>query len=156
MENKKEIVVGVIVLVAIILSVYFYSTTKKQASAPVVVAPVSSPEPKKTDFGNKAPDDFPSNIPVEQGAKITQGYSLEYPGQKQLTIVFSSTKTIKQNYDLYAAFLKKDGWTISNKYESANVSSLYGVKGNNDINVTISIGAGASVKSQVSISVLKK
>ncbi len=156
MENKKEIVVGVIILGAIILAVYFYSTTKKQAQAPVVVVPVSTPEPKRTDFGTKAPADFPTNIPVEQGAKITSGYSLEYPNQKQLTIVFSSTKTIKQNYDLYTEFLKRDSWTVSNVLESATISALFGKKWDNDINITISAGANATKGSQISISVLKK
>ncbi len=153
MEYKKEIAVGLIVLVSIILVVYFYSTSKKQApapiTAPVVVAPVNIPEPVKTDFGEKLPVDFPTNIPIEKGAKVNQSYSLDYTGQEQLTIVFPSVKTIKQNYDLYTAFLKKDGWTVSNKYESENVSSLYGTKENNDINITIT-------KEQVSISVLTK
>ncbi len=153
MEYKKEITIGFAIIVLVFLVGYFYFTSIKSIplkQAPVVtpVSPIT-PEPTKTDFGEKLPTDFPTNIPIEQGANVNQSYSLDYIGQKQLSIVFSSTKTIKQNYTLYADFLNKDGWTVSNKYESDTVSSLYGQKENNDINITIT-------KGQVSISVLKK
>ncbi len=155
MENKKEIVVGLVVLLLVILAVYFYLYPLSKTD-PLAVTPVSIPEPVKTDFGTKAPPDFPTNIPLEKEATINQSYALGYTGQKQLTIVFSSAKTIKQNYDLYAAFLKKDAWRVTNNYESATVSSLYGIKGNNEINITISNGTATTTKSQVNISVLKK
>ena len=62
-----------------------------------------------------------------------------------------------ENYALYTDFLKKENWTVSNKYENSKVSSLYATKESNDINVTISENTSAiSTKSQVSISVLKK
>ncbi len=156
MKPEKEIIVGLGVLVLVILAVVFYLNPLSKKEITPSVTPVNIPEPKKTDFGTKAPTDFPTNIPIEQGTKVNQSYTLDYPGQKQLTIVFSSTKTIKQNYDLYSAFLKKDGWTVTNKYESATVSSLYGTKGNNEINITISTSTDTQAKSQVSISVLKK
>jgi len=114
-------------------------------------------EPQKIEFGTKIPTDFPTDIPVEQGVTVEQSYSLNYVGQKQLTIVFPSSKTVEENYALYADFLKNKNWNISNKYESMKVSSLYGTKESNDINVTISDNtSNPSVKSQVSISVLKK
>ncbi len=113
--------------------------------------------PQKKDFGTTTPEDFPSNIPIEKDTKVEQSYSLNYAGQKQLTIVFQSNKTVEENYRIYTEFFKKQNWSISNKYENPQVSSLYGVKENNDINVTISeIVSDISVKSQVSISVLKK
>ena len=64
---------------------------------------------------------------------------------------------MKENYAFYADFLAKQGWNVSNKFESPKLSSLYGTKESNDINVTISEKKlDASVKSQVSISFLKK
>ena len=122
--------------------------------------PTVTVEPIKTEFGDKPSPDFPTNIPLEQKVKINQSYGLDYIGQKQLTIVFMSMKTVKQNYDLYFNFLKEDGWIISNKYESeklASLSSLYGTKGNNEINVTTSSNDfGSTTKSMINISVLKK
>ncbi len=144
------------------LVVYFYfnpveSGHVEQVPVSSIITPEAStnPEPVKTDFESEKPTDFPTNIPVEQGVKVNQSYSLDYAGQKQLTIVFPSVKTVKQNYDLYAEFLKKDSWVISNKHESVSVSSLYGIKVNNQINITIGTGTSTST-TQVSISVLKK
>ncbi len=164
MEYKKEITIGLSVLIAVGFVAYFYFNPVKpplveQVPVTSIITPEAStnPEPVKTDFENENPTDFPTNIPVEQGVKVNQSYSLDYAGQKQLSIVFPSVKTIKQNYTLYADFLNKDGWVVVNKYESATVSSMYGAKGNNDINITINEGASVTpAKSQVSISVLTK
>ncbi len=106
-------------------------------------------EPQKTDFGSSLPVDFPTDIPTESGVKVEQSYGLNYAGQKQLTIVFASAKTVEENYALYDDFLTKQGWLISNKHEGQELASLYGTKENNEINVTIS-------ETRVSISVLKK
>lgn len=113
---------------------------------------------QKTDFGKNIPADFPTDIPIEKGVKVEQSYGLNYAGQKQLTIVFPSDKTVKENYILYFSFLEKQNWTISNKYESSKVASLYGVKEGNDINVTISESAltDNTSKSNISISILKR
>lgn len=154
-EHKKliAVLIGAMTLTAIVICSAFYIYSHQKFAEPQTVA--AQPEPVKTDFGTTIAPDFPTNIPIEKGAVVNQSYSLDYAGQKQLTIVFPSTKTIAANYVLYTAFLKTDGWTVSNTYESANLSSLYASKGTNDINVTISEGT-APAKSQVSISVLKK
>lgn len=149
MEYKKKIIIGLGVFIILGLALSFYTNSIKQNIAVSDKSIPSPTNPVKTDFGNKKPTDFPTNIPIEQNATTTQSYNLDYGTQKQLSIVFSTKKTIKQNYTLYADFLKKDGWNVINKYENANVSSLYATKENNDINITIS-------KGQVSISVLKK
>lgn len=130
------------------------ATLKEQTTT---TATTTQPEPEKTDFGAKVPTDFPTDIPIDKGAAVQQSYGLNYIGQKQLSIVFLSTKTVKENYSLYSDFLKKQKWNILNTYESAKLSSLYGTKESNDINVTISENtSSASIKSQVSISVMKK
>lgn len=158
--NFKRIILAVVgICVVAGLAVFvIYKQNRGVVVAPVVVQKVATTtEPKKTDFGINMPTDFPTDIPVEKGVKFEQSYRLNYVGQKQLTIVFLSTKTVKENYSLYTDFLKKQNWNIVNKYESAKVSSLYGTKGSNDINVTISNSTFVpSVKSQVSISILKK
>ena len=157
MDYKKNIlIVGSVIVIAglVVFTVY-----KKESMAPGKEGQTKATlaELKKTDFGTNVPVDFPTNIPLEKGAKVEQSYGLSYEGQKQLSIVFLSTKTVKENYTLYADFLKNQGWNVSNKYESIKLSSLYGTKESNDINVTISENTSAtSAKSQVSISVLEK
>lgn len=152
MSHKREIVVGLCTLVILTLVVLAYINknvfVKKNTQETATTTP-GNPEPTRADFGTKLPTDFPANIPTEQNTSPSQSYILDYQSQKQLTVIKPTTKTIKENYALYADFLKKDGWSIVNKYESATVSSLYGRKGDTDINVTIT-------KEQVSVSVLKK
>lgn len=158
--NYKRIILAVVGIVIVVgLGVFaIYKQNRSGVIAPVAEQKVANtPEPQKTDFGTSMPTDFPTDIPVEKGIKFEQSYGLNYAGQKQLTIVFQSTKTVKENYALYSEFLKKNNWNISNKYESPKLSSLYGAKENNDINVTISENSTTpSVKSQVSVSILKK
>jgi|GEM_PF-6717272 len=154
MKYKKEFTILFLatVLVAVFVSIY----VQRQHDVPSIkVGSIS--EPQKTEFGTTLPTDFPADVPIEKGIKVNQSYRLDYVGQQQLTIVFLSTKTVKENYTLYSDFLKKQSWIISNKYESPKLSSLYATKGSNDINVTISADSSAtSAKSQMSISVLKK
>lgn len=155
-RNILLVIASVVVLIAISFIMYKQSENKIVQPLAGQVAEKQN-EPKRTDFGTKIPTDFPTDIPIEKGVKVEQSYSLNYVGQKQLTIVFLSTKTVKENYAIYADFLKKQNWSISNKYESTKISSLYSIKDSNEINITISNNtSAASTKSQVSISVLKK
>lgn len=155
MDYKRTTLIVASILIVAGLGVFIVKQKSVQTAKDQTVA--ISPEPQRTDFRTNMPTDFPIDIPVERGVKVEQSYSLNYVGQKQLTFVFQSTKTVKENYSLYSDFLKKQNWIVSNKYESSKVSSLYGTKENNDINVTISENtAFAPIKSQVSISVLKK
>lgn len=157
-EHKKliAILIGAVAVTLIVggATFYIYNHQKQNLAEPQTA--IAQPQPTKTDFGTATPPDFPTNIPIEKGAVVNQSYSLDYAGQKQLTIVFPSTKTVAANYALYADFLKTDGWTVSNKYESAKLSSLYATKEINEINVTISESVSTTTKSQLSISVLKK
>ncbi len=123
----------------------------------IVSAPVSNEEPIKTDFGIKLPDGFPSDIPIEQGVGIRQGYALDYGIKKQYTVVFLSLKTVTENRLLYEAYLDKNGWGILNKQDDDVLVALYATKAQDDISVTV-IGDmdGMSTESQVSISILKK
>lgn len=158
-RNIISILIGVMTLAAIVVAALYWYGLRATVTpeSPEVETTTISEEPVKTDFGVKAPTDFPTDIPIEEGVKAEQSYSLNYVGQKQLTIVFLSAKTVKENYARYADYFAKAGWSVSNTYESPKLSSLYGTKGSDDLNVTISEkSSDAAVKSQVSISVLKK
>ncbi len=147
---------AVILTIGVVAFTYFRSSYQAPVSMvePVVVVEGIVDEPPRTDFGTKTPDDFPTNIPLESGIMMNQSYSLDYPGQKQLTAVFASKETVKKNYDLYRDFFQKEGWIVSNKYESGKLASLYALKDQNEMNVTV--GASEANGSEVSISVLKK
>lgn len=157
---------------------YLYKPTEMMTGVPPKDADTSHttfPEPEKIDFGASFPTDFPADIPTEKDAKLTQSYSLDYPEQKQLSIFFDSTKTVKENYALYSDYAKKEGWNILNTEEKSNLSFLYATKESMEMNVTVvestvtpagGIPSDADpsqkekllplTKSQVSVSVLRK
>jgi hypothetical protein len=187
-QRHKRLKILLIILTALMVAVVLFVTvrfgreylskpTDTMTGAPSKDAdtpPKSFPEPKKTEFGDRFPTDFPSDIPVEKDTKLTQSYILDYPGQKPLSIVFPSMKTVKENYDLYRGFLEKQEWNISNKGEDTNLSFLYATKEGMEMNVTISEGMkdsgggilsgsdpskkkeSVSPQSQVSVSVLRR
>lgn len=158
-SNKKKFLIITVLLIVFVLTVLIVSQKRNTPPQPVTQTEQISPipqEPKKTDFSTSIPTDFPTDIPLEKGIKIEQSYSLNYTDQKQLTVVFPSTKTVKENYTLYTDFLKEQEWNISNKYESEDISSLYGMKEYSEINITISNNISTTTKSIVSISILKK
>lgn len=156
--NKRTILLVIASVVVLIAGTFImYKQSVDNVAQPLAEQTTEKQiDMQKTDFGSEMPNDFPTDIPLEEGAEVEQSYSLNITGQNQLTIVFLSTKTIKENYTLYASFLEKQQWNISNKYESEKLSSLYGAKESNDINITISEDTATGSKSQVSISVLKK
>ena len=165
--NREKLLISIFIVATVFIVLYFYFQSQKSVQTIESSSPTAniintktasaSAEPKKIEFGAKPAPDFPTNIPLEQGVNVKQSYGLDYIGQKQLTFVFVSMKTLKENYALYSDFLKKDTWTISNKYESEKLASLYGIKGNNEINVTVDANSSSDVaKSMISISVLKK
>lgn len=166
MQTKIKVLVLVVIILIVIagFGIYIFQKNKKVIPVPSsqnIEQPAAednqSREPQKTEFGTDVPTDFPTDIPIEKGAKVQQSYGLNYADQKQLSIVFLSAKTVKENYSLYSDFLKKQNWNVLNTYDNPKVSSLYGTKENNEINVTIGESTfDASAKSQVSVSVLKK
>lgn len=156
-NRTRDVLIGAMTVAMIVLSAAFYKDFSGSLFVSSRVGTEATNEPQKTDFGTALPTDFPTDIPIEKGVTVEESYSLDYAGQKQLTITFLSAKTVKENYALYQSFLKSQKWTISNTYASTTLSSLYGTKGSNDINVTISKNTSrTSIQSQVSISVLNK
>lgn len=160
-KHLRFVLLSFIAICGISISIFYYLNNKK--SAPIkqeltTIATLSTTTtgvfiPKKIEFGTSTPDGFPTNIPIEKGATFSQSYSLDYQVQKQLTIAFPSTKTIKENISLYSDYLTKQNWNISNIYASTTLASLYATKEGGNLNVTLSnITIGTSTKLLVSIS----
>lgn len=185
-QRHKRLKILLIILTALMVGVILFVTVKfgreylsnsmeTMTGVPSKDAdtPKSFPEPAKIEFVDRFPTDFPADIPVEKEFKLTQSYTLDYPDQKQLSIVFPSMKTVKENFAFYSDYVKKEGWTIVNQEEGDSLSFLYATKEGMEMNITItetdpnasnSILLPTDTKekslppatSQVSVSVLKK
>ena len=145
MYRNIAIVLGVLIVG---VGAYFVSS----------VFPAPAKDVQREDFGQAVPPNFPTDIPIEAGAQVEQSYGLnEQTGSEQLTVVFVSGKSVKENYELYLSFLQEGEWNVLNIHEDPALSALYGTKAQHDINVTISEYSSSGIAaSQVSISVLKK
>jgi len=82
---------------------------------------------------------FPKELTLNSKTEITQSYSATYPNSsvKQETVIFTSSKDIKTNYNFYLDWSKQNNWSVINSSEEDKVSSLYLRKGLEDINITI-------------------
>lgn len=102
---------------------------------------------------------LPQGVPVEGIEPLEQAYTLDYGAGSgnQSTITFDSPKTVFENYDLYAAFFMNNKWIVVNSYKTPETSTLYGVKDNLALSVTMSTtGVMPPVQSKVTVSFLKK
>ena len=152
-KNGLRAILAVLSTGVILLSVFSYY--KKHPTT--IVSKVEGKKYIKSEFKNSTPSDFIKEIPLPKDVSFEQSYGLQYESAKQLTVVFATTKTRKENFELYKNFLSNNKWTVKNNIESKSISSMYAVKENNDINITISdLVNDKTNKSQVSISVLRR
>jgi hypothetical protein len=134
---------------------YYYNKTPqiKDSLVSVLVATTTEVvQNKKINFGTNLPPYFPTGIPIENGVILEQSYGFYYAGQKQVTVVFASTKTVEDNFSLYSTFFTKNGWVTSNQYIANGISTMYVTKGNTELNLVIS--SSTLNKTQVSLSLL--
>jgi len=104
------------------------------------------------------PEGFLPSLVLNGETQITQSYNVTYPQSlttKQATVVFESSKTLKENYDFYAKWAQDNGWAITTKDDSSqNLRSLYLEKNKESINIAI-VNNAASSKPTITISYVK-
>ncbi len=159
MGNKNTLfaVLGVLVIAAVAIGFIVF----RHAPAPVTklpenVAPVQK-QPEKLVVPlevktqevpvTKAPQSFPSAIPIEQGAKITQNYNATAPnGMFQATRVFETGKSLDENFTLYNAFLKSDGWTLTNTVDQPTAKLLSAKKDQAQLQISMTENSVTKVR----------
>lgn len=142
---QKNILVVVAFIALSAGAYFFYSNTAPQALT-------QSPEPLRTELGTVAPSDLPQDLFTGEGTPLEQSYTLDYPDQKQSTIVFESGKTITETQDIYTNYLVSNQWMISSNSVDQNTVAFYAKKENTAINI---VAVSRDDKTQVSISMLR-
>jgi hypothetical protein len=133
---KILIILGVLVLVAGAI-VVTSDTAERRVTRFWQSTFSDSTEPVRSDLAGVAPEAIPAGFIVETGAVLNQSYVLTYSDSEQSTAVFSATLTLPEAYTAYQSLLNRDGWTITSKLESTGLASLYALKDERIINVTI-------------------
>lgn len=163
MSSKKIIIILAIIIAAATGGYFLFifltltkPTAVKQAAENGIEQKLATVTPQIIRSApDRLPESFPENLPLYGKEKIIDSYNASYqvPGKnqaaKQASVVFKSSKSMKENYDYYANWAKENGWNIVNKADNEMLKFVYLRKNNNeDINITIT-------KDKVSISYTK-
>lgn len=112
-----------------------------------------SDEPKKTEYGTIAPQDFPRELLAEVNTPLEQSYALEYPGQQQQTIVFETVRSLEENQRIYNEYLQNNGWHIITDSSGEKNVFFYATKESMELNILVFFDESVA-KNKVSISIL--
>lgn len=138
---------AVVVLILVIVGIVITMLGKTQNTEPIVdtvspatpevVVPAIETGPEKVSAGEALPEGFPKDTLGEPTSELDQSYTIKYPEGEQSTVVFTTNQELKKEYDLYLAQLKKEAWIIVSTKETAKISSIYAMKDNREINITL-------------------
>ncbi len=152
----KKLLLPIVGIAVLVIAYYAVNNWQKQTAVESDQGGEEFKVAKKEVSADEAPAGFPQGVPIEAGATIIQNYEAEVSdGRHQATRAFVSGKTVAQNYQVYLDFLTSDGWEIKNKSGTETVASLYAVKSDSELTVSITKNAVTGVVT-VDLSVLAK
>ncbi len=146
LQSKKIIwVFAIIAIAAVLVAVIAGMMAKKKVSTSVKSEEVKVNQ-KEVDQ-TKLPDKFPSEIPLEQGAKITQNYNATgSDGRFQATRAFVTAKTLDANYKIYTDFFKNNGWQLETGVNQTEVKVINASKDKLHAQVTLNYNVTTQLK----------
>lgn len=148
----RAVFVVALILIAIMLALYLFSAKNNSQEDSL-----KATNYKRTELSGEAPSGIPVLFTPADNSKITQSYVLDYATkEKQSSVVFEIEKTLSQSLLFYKDLLQKEGWTMANAYDGPQVKSLYGLKQNQEINITMTPKSGTPKVSNISVSILSK
>ena len=149
----KKNIVGLIMLFALAFGVTLVTSLFIKNSPDVTYEAGSQRVVNKTEISKtRFPDKFPTNIPIEANALITENYyATSQEGYYQATRSFESTQSLAVNLVTYTKFLQDDGWSVKSTLDKPTYKSVSGSKGLHKLQISISENKIASTNT-VSIS----
>lgn len=78
------------------------------------------------------PDDFPTDFPIYENAKVSTVYRSEAGGQVRFSVTFELSDSWQDAKDFYKEELPKSGYTIAASSETQDGAMLYLKKGGQD------------------------
>ena len=148
---KTKLVLGVIILllIAAAASLWFRRQAAPSSRQPEPVAKTSTSTPVVQHNVDTAqlPEQFPSDIPLEQGAKITLNYNaVNAKGMYQASREFISAKSLDQNFEFYQRVLKQNGWMITQTLDdpTRHQKIILATKGANNLNIRVYLDSGVT------------
>ena len=149
---RKKIIILIVVL-AVTAGVALWASrgqksTSKQSQKTGQQSEEQQPAPpplkvtKSEVDASKLPSQFPANIPIESGAKITQNYNASAEnGLYQATRAFESAKTLDENFKLYSDFVQRDGWKLLTGLNQDKLKVIAAQKDKANLQITMSVNS---------------
>lgn len=135
--NTKKIVIILVLAVLIAAGAFYLLKTTRENNVRETALEASLVQKTDVDF-SKAPEKFPSDVPIESGARLTQNYNATTPdGKLQATRSFETTQSLDANLVKYTDFLKSNGWDIQATTNDPTYKMVYGVKGVDSLLISI-------------------
>ena len=145
-QLDPKILIGVVGLVFLGIFVVLTISSKLEgepsienpASVVLEQGSILSDEPTRVESGNDVPEAFPTELILEENLVVNEGYTLQYLENQQVTVTFLSQKTVTEVYEAYTSYLESNAWAVMRSSEVDTIASIYALKRNDDLNVTIS------------------
>lgn len=145
---KQKILFWTILGVSVLVVVLILLAPQSRRETPKTPRESVKPTVTKQDVpANRLPEQFPGEIPLEEGAKILQNYNAKTADSRlQATRVFETSQSLEANYDFYTKFFKDNGWMILTTLNQPKLKVLSAKKDHTTVQVTISENAVAKTK----------
>lgn len=89
---------------------------------------------------SKLPNKFPSDLPQEVGAVVTQNFNATgQDGTYNATREFESSKTLAQNITTYTKYLKDNDWEIKATIDQSTIKMVMGKKENQTLQIVAAV-----------------
>jgi len=131
----KKILLAIIVVLILMLIYWVVAVKLKKNPEQQPAVNQTQSEEKSTDpvfeytQSDKLPAGFPSFIPIEKDAKITQNLSAVTPEGKNIAVrEFVSAISMQKNYELYKKFLTDNGYLLENEISETEQKIVSGTK----------------------------
>lgn len=122
-ETKKPLII-LIIAVILIGAVYYFSIKFKKEETKTFSDELSS-----SGKNVEIPENFPKDLPIVE-SNLIEAYTRDQD-TKDITTVFESRKSAKENYDYYLNYAKTNGWQIDDAIELNN-GSIFGISARKD------------------------
>lgn len=149
----KKILIALVVIAIVVIVVALGAAKFSQKKPVATQAPTTSSisnvaAVQKTEVDkSKLPASFPSDIPLEAGATITQNYNAKSDsGGFQATRSFETKKTLAENLTLYQNFLKGTTWKINNTIDQPAYKVIFASQTNKNLQISMSENPNTKVR----------
>lgn len=143
MENKKSILILILLLVFSLLFISLFTKKKVDKTVKIIKDPIAENLPQgvsliKPKSAESLPQGFPE-VPLNGKKFITNAYALSYEGQPQdqKVVDFVSSKSVKENFDFYKDWAEKNKWDILYELNNADKAIIVIRQDKNPININI-------------------